>query len=108
MSVLVTTPNLSTLTDLGSLNYQPGIAQSLTSLASAMSDPTQGEITQTVKSMQAQSTGLNSQISFYANIVSQEQTMLLNQYATLEETIGTLKNQGSALTAELAQISSNG
>jgi flagellar hook-associated protein 2 len=108
LSVQVTTPNISSLTDLGSLTYQPGIAQSLTSLASAMSDPTQGEITQTVKNMQQQSTGLNSQIAFYANSVSREQTMLLNQYATLEETIGTLKNQGSALTAELAQISANG
>jgi flagellar hook-associated protein 2 len=108
LSVQVTTPGISTLTDLGSLTYQPGIAQSLTSLASAMSDPTQGEITQTVKNMQAQSTGLNSQISFYASIVSREQTSLLNQYANLEETIGTLKNQGSALTAELAQISANG
>jgi flagellar hook-associated protein 2 len=108
MSVQVTTPGISTLTDLGSLTYQPGIAQSLTSLASAMSDPTKGEITQTVQNLQSQSTGLNSQIAFYANIVSQEQKMLLNQYATLEETIGNLKNQGSALTAELAQISSNG
>jgi flagellar hook-associated protein 2 len=103
----VTTPNISSLTDLGSLTYQPGIAQSLTTLANAMSDPTKGEITQTVQNMQSQSTGLNSQISFYANIVSQEQKMLLNQYANLEETIGTLKNQGSALTAELSQISAN-
>ncbi len=101
-------PTSPVLTDLGSLNYQPGIAQSLTSLASAMSDPTQGEITQTVQNLQGQSTGLNSQIAFYAGIVSREQTMLLNQYANLEETIGTLKNQGSALTAELAQISANG
>jgi len=108
LSVQVTTPNISTLTDLGSLTYQSGIAQSLTSLASTMSDPTRGEITQTVKSLQSQSTGLNSQIAFYANIVSQEQKMLLNQYATLEQTIGTLKNQSSALTAELAQITSNG
>jgi flagellar hook-associated protein 2 len=108
LSVQVTTPGLSTPTDLGSITYQPGIAQSLTSLARAMSDPTEGQITQTIKSLQNQSTGLNSQIAFYANIVSQEQTMLLKQYANLEETIGTLKNQGSALTAELAQISSNG
>jgi flagellar hook-associated protein 2 len=108
MSLQVTTPGISTLTDLGSLTYQPGIAQSLTSLASTMSDPTKGEITKTVQNLQSQSTGLNSQIAFYANIVSQEQKMLLNQYATLEETIGTLKNQGSALTAELAQISANG
>ncbi len=108
LSVQVTTPNISSLTDLGSLTYQPGIAQSLSTLATAMSDPTKGEITQTVQNMQSQSTGLNSQIAFYANIVSQEQKMLLNQYANLEETIGTLKNQGSALTAELSQISANG
>jgi len=108
LSVQVTTPGISTLTDLGSLDYQPGIAQSLTSLAGAMSDPTKGEITQTVKSLQNQSTDLNSQIAFYAGIVSQEQTTLLKQYASLEQTLGTLKNQGSALTSELAQISANG
>jgi hypothetical protein len=58
--------------------------------------------------MQSQSTGLNSQISFYASIVAREQTSLLNEYANLEETIGTLKNQSSALTGELAQIAANG
>jgi len=88
LSVQVTTPNISTLTDLGSLSYQPGIAQSLTSLASAMSDPTKGELTQTVKNLQSQSSGLTSQIDFYANIVSQEQTMLQSRYANLEQTIG--------------------
>ncbi len=108
LSVLVTTPGISSLTDLGTLTYQPGIAQSLTSLASAMSDPSKGEITQTVKNLQSQSTDLNSQIAFYAGIVSQEQTMLLKQFASLEQTLGTLKNQGSALTSELAQISANG
>ena len=107
MSVLVTTPNISSLTDLGSLHYQPGIAQSLSSLAGAMSDPTQGEITRTIKNLQDQSTGLNSQIAFYANIVAQEQQMLLGQFAKLEETLGTLKNQSSALAGELAQIAAN-
>jgi len=104
LSVQVTTPNISTLTNLGSLSYQPGIAQSLSSLASSLSDPTTGSITQTISNLQDQSSGLNSQIAFYANIVSQEQKMLLNQYATLEQTLGTLKNQSSALTAELAQL----
>jgi flagellar hook-associated protein 2 len=107
MSVRVTTANISSLTDLGSLNYQPGIAQSLASLATAMSDPTQGEITRTIKNLQDQSTGLNGQIAFYANIVAQEQQMLLGQFATLEQTLGTLKNQSSALAGELAQIAAN-
>ena len=108
LSVQVTASNVSTLTDLGSINYQPGIAQALSSLGSAMSDPTQGAITQTVKNLQNQSSGLNSQIAFYAAIVNQQQHMLLNKYATLEQTLGTLKNQSSALAAELSQISANG
>ncbi|HTZ10244.1 MAG TPA: flagellar filament capping protein FliD, partial [Acidimicrobiales bacterium] len=108
LSLQVTTPGITSLTDLGSIAYQPGIAQSLSTLASSMSDPTTGSITQTISNLQSQSSGLNSQIAFYANIVSQEQKMLLNQYATLEETIGNLKNQSSALTSELSQLASNG
>ena len=108
LSLQVTTPGISSLTDLGSITYQPGIAQSLSTLASSLSDPTHGSITQTISNIQSQSSGLNSQIAFYANIVSQEQKMLLNQYATLEQTIGNLKNQSSALSAELAQLAANG
>ena len=104
----MTTPNISTLTDLGTLTYQPGIAQALTSLGSAMADPTRGAITQTVKNLQNQSTGLNNQIAFYAGIVSQQQRMLLNKYANLEQTLGNLKNQSSALSSQLSQLAANG
>ena len=69
----VTTPEHLFAHRPGPLSYEPGIAQSLSSLATAMSDPTQGAITQTVQNIQNQSTGLNSQIAFYASIVSQEQ-----------------------------------
>ena len=71
-------PNISSLTDLGSLSYQPG-HRPVAHLAGRRPCPipTQGEITQTVQNIQNQSTGLNSQIAFYANIVSQEQKMLL-------------------------------
>ena len=44
----------------------------------------------------------------YQQIVSQEQKLLMAKYATMEATLGTLKNQSSALTGELAKIASNG
>jgi len=108
LSLEVTVPNITTLTDLGTIAYQPGIAQALTSLGSAMSDPTSGAITQTVKNLQSQSTGLNNQIAFYAGIVNQQQRMLLNKYANLEQTLGNLKNQSTALSGQLTQLASNG
>ena len=104
MSVQVTTPGISTLTNLGTITYAPGIAQSLDSMTSGLSDPIKGSITQTISNIQSQSSDLNSQITFYANIVSQEQQTLLKQFATLEETLGTLKNQSSTLAAQLAQL----
>jgi flagellar capping protein FliD len=44
----------------------------------------------------------------YERIVSQEQQMLSNKYANMESTLGTLKNQSSALAGELASIAANG
>jgi flagellar hook-associated protein 2 len=107
LSVRITTTGVTSATDLGQLSYVPGIAQSLATLGSAMADSGTGAVTQTIKGLQAQSLGLNSQIAMYARIVSQEQTLLTNQYATLDATLSTLTNQGTSLTSMLAQISSN-
>jgi len=105
LSLQVVAPGITTSTDLGSFTYTPGLAQAVASLASAMSDPVHGEVTQTVHGLQTQSTGLTSQIAFYASLVSQEQTMLQAQYANLESQLGALKNQGSELTSALAGLS---
>jgi flagellar hook-associated protein 2 len=107
LSVRITTTGITSPTDLGQFSYVPGIAQSLATLGSAMASSGTGAVTQTIKGLQAQSLGLNSQIAMYARIVSQEQTLLTNQYATLDATMSTLTNQGTSLTAQLAQISAN-
>ncbi|HYA68686.1 MAG TPA: DUF5320 domain-containing protein, partial [Acidimicrobiales bacterium] len=85
--------------------YTPGLAQAVASLSSEMSDPVTGEVTKTVQGLQTQSTGLTSQISFYASIVSQEKQLLQNQYANLESQLGTLKDQSSELSSALAGLS---
>jgi len=107
LSIQVTTPGITSATDLGQFSYVPGIAQSLSTLSTAMADPTKGSITQTIKGLQTQSLGLNSQIAMYAGIVTQEQTLLTNQYAKLDATLSSLTNQGTTLTAELAQLAAN-
>ncbi len=108
MSLQVTTSGVTSATSLGSFTYSPGIAQQLATLGNAMSNPTTGSVTQTITGLQSESQGLTPQISFYANIVAQERKLLMAQYATLEATLGSLKNQSSALTGQLAGLAANG
>ncbi len=108
LSLLVTTPAITSPTNLGSMTYTPGLAQVLSTISSQMSDPVNGEITQTVKGMQQQSVALNPQIQMYQQIVTQQQQMLMAKYATMEATLGTLKNQSAALASALAKIAAGG
>ncbi|MCU4185022.1 flagellar filament capping protein FliD [Acidiferrimicrobium sp. IK] len=107
LSLQVTTSGITSATDLGPFKYTPGVAESLLGLTGAMSDPVKGAITQTIQGLQQESTGLNSQISMYAHIVSEEQTLLTNQYAALDATLSKLSNQSSTLAMELAQVAAN-
>jgi len=108
LAVQVTANGITSPTNIGSLTYTPGLAQALASVANSMANPVSGAITQTIQSMQNQSAALTPQIQMYERIVSQEQQMLSNKYANMESTLGTLKNQSSALAGELASIAANG
>jgi flagellar hook-associated protein 2 len=108
LAVQVTATGITSSTSLGSLTYAPGLAQALASVASAMADPVNGAITQTVRGMQSQSSALSPQIQMYQRIVTQQQQLLTNKYASMEGILGTLKNQSSALAGELASIAKNG
>jgi len=104
LSLQVTATGITSPTDLGSFTYTPGVAQAVASLSSAMADPVDGELTQTVKNLQTQSTGLNTQINFYAQIVAQQQKLYMAEFASLESQLGALKNQSSELASQLAQL----
>jgi flagellar hook-associated protein 2 len=108
LSLMVTTPGITSATDLGTYSYTPGIAQALASFSNSMSAPVTGAISQTITGMQSQSARLTPQINWYSSIVSQQQQLLMAQYATMEENLGTIKNQASSLTSELAGITANG
>ena len=88
----------------GTFTYTPGLAQAVANLADSMSNPATGSITQTIKSLQSQSTLLTPQIQFYTNIMNAQQKVLMNQYANLEATLGQLKNQSSSLAAQLSKL----
>jgi flagellar hook-associated protein 2 len=104
LSLRVAATGITSSTDLGSFTYTPGVAQAVASLAGTMADPVTGEITRTITGLQTQSTGLNTQISFYAQIVAQQQKLLMAQFASLESQLGALKNQSSELASQLSKL----
>ncbi|HVC24623.1 MAG TPA: flagellar filament capping protein FliD [Acidimicrobiales bacterium] len=104
LSLLVSTPGITSLTDLGSFSYTPGLAQQLQSLGNTASNPVNGMITTTISSLTNESAGLNSQISDYQAVATAQQTLLQNEFAKMETALGTLKNQAAALSSQIAQL----
>lgn len=108
LSLQVSVPGITTSTNVGTFQYQPGLAQTLSSLTTQYADPVTGSLTQTVKGLQDQVINITPQIQMYQQIVDQQQKLLMAKYATMEATLGGLKNQSAALAGELAKIAANG
>jgi flagellar hook-associated protein 2 len=104
LTLLVATPGITSATAVGSFAYQPGLAQQLQTLADGASNPTTGSITATIKGLTAQSSGLNSQIANYVQVEASQQRLLQNEFATMEATLGTLKNQSAQISSAIAQL----
>jgi len=108
LSLQVTASGITSSTSLGTFTYSPGIGQALTNLTTATSDPLTGSITLAAKSLTAESNSLNSKISFEQSLYNQEQKALQAEFSQLEVTLGTLKNQSTALSSALSGLSANG
>ncbi len=104
LDLQITTPSTLTYPISTNVTYAQGIGQQLSSQMYNASNPINGSITTTVQNLQQQSTGLNPQIAFYQQIVAQEKNMLEAQFSQMQATIGSLENQGSMLSASLAQL----
>jgi flagellar hook-associated protein 2 len=106
LSLQISVSGITSATDLGTFNYQPGIAQSLNSLTTAMSNPTNGSITLAAQGLTTQANSMNTEISFDQTLAAAEQKSLQAEYSQLEVTLGSIKDQSSALTSALASLSS--
>jgi flagellar hook-associated protein 2 len=103
----ITATGISSATDLGSFTYSPGIAQQLSTLASEMGTAGSGALSSEVTGLQAEATGLNSTIANYQALEASQKTLLQNEFAKMETTLGSLKNQSSPITSVLTGIAAN-
>jgi flagellar hook-associated protein 2 len=98
LSVLVTTPGVTSLTPLGTFTYSSGLAGGVANLA-AEAVGTGGELPTKIASLQASSSQLGGQITLEQQLVTEEQQQLDTEFDNLETTLSNLKSESTYLTS---------
>jgi flagellar hook-associated protein 2 len=93
--------------DLGDFHYTPGIAQRTQTAVRSATDLIAGYITSSENDLKARIKFINDEVTQMELRVTQFETSLRAQWATLESTISTLKTQGDWLTAQSNQQNSS-
>jgi flagellar hook-associated protein 2 len=109
LSLLVTATTSEILgpTALGSVSYEPGIAQRLIKAVNDALDTTVGSLTSAKASFQANIDTSNKTLERMDYALSLREKTLKSQYAKLDTTLGMLKGQSDWLTGQLKNLSAN-
>ncbi len=99
LSLLVTTPGITSSTSLGQFNYTAGLAGGLANLMASASATPSGELPSKISAMQHTSKQLGDQITVEQQMVVQQQQQLEAEFNNLEATLATLKSQSSYLSS---------
>ena len=117
LAVVPTDPKLGGLTisfigsatgTIGTISYEPGLAQRLVDALKTATDTQNGYVKADVDSRNSQVTRLQKTIDDYGVRLAQHEAALKAQYAALETALGTLKSQGDSLTSALASLTKTG
>ncbi len=95
----ITTPGITASTNLGTVTYAPGFAQSLANLSRVNALGPNGMVPLTVTGLQSTLTEVNSEIVMQQQLVATQQAALTAEFTALETTLSQLKAQSSFLTA---------
>ncbi|MCI2974622.1 MAG: flagellar filament capping protein FliD [Ferrimicrobium sp.] len=108
LSLQITATGITSATNLGNFNYTAGIAGGMGITGYGASDPVTGSLSSTISSINQQISSLQQQYNSYTPMIQNEQQMLQQEFDNMEAQLGTLKNQGSYLSGEIAQLSTGG
>ncbi len=93
----VTATGITSATPVGTINYSPGIAQSLASLsANAILGPS-GLIASSISGIQNTLTSLTPEITTQQQLVATEKKMLVQEFTKMEEALAQLSSQSQFL-----------
>ncbi|HET9728041.1 MAG TPA: flagellar filament capping protein FliD [Acidimicrobiia bacterium] len=94
--------------DLGNFTYDPGIAARTQTATVGATDLITGYITSTENELKARIKFVNDEVASMEQRVNAYETMVRQQFAQLEATIGTLKTQSDWLSNQVAQDNKSG
>jgi flagellar hook-associated protein 2 len=97
----------TTLGAVGTLDYEPGIAQRLAQVLADSTTPTTGYLSTAEKNRQTRIESLNTTIDAYDRRLAKRELALKAQYSALEVALGKLKSQSNFLTSQIATATNN-
>jgi flagellar hook-associated protein 2 len=104
LALNITATGITSATDIGSFNYQPGIAGGLAFQANGAVSSTNGTLTDTIQNLNSQITNLQQQYNSYTPMLLNEQKMLQQEFSTMETQMSGLVNQGSWLASQIKNL----
>lgn len=104
LALTVGAAGITAPTNLGTLTYQPGLVGGLGSVAWGAANSLSGALTTTIQGLQSESQSLARQIEAYNPVIAARQQAYQNEFAQMESTMSTLKNQQSWLTSAIKQL----
>lgn len=93
----VTTPGIISATSLGTVNYSPGFAQSLANAADQVTASPGGQIPATITGLNNTLTDVTNQIAQRKQLISTQQAMLTQEFATMERVLVQLTSESKFL-----------
>lgn len=105
LTLQVTTSGISSATALGSVDYTPGIAQSLANVAEQSSVTPNGAIADTIAGLNSTLENVTQQIALQKQLVNTQQQTLTTEFTNMEKTLTNLKAESSFLTDDASASS---
>jgi flagellar capping protein FliD len=103
----VTTPGITSPTALGTVDYQPGLAQGLANLAEQSTISPSGQIADTITGLKNTLSNVTGSIALQEQLVSTQQATLTQEFTNLEETLSQLSSESQFLTDSSSSSSSS-
>ncbi|HEY1762427.1 MAG TPA: flagellar filament capping protein FliD, partial [Acidimicrobiales bacterium] len=107
LTLLVTTPGITSATSLGTVNYDPGFAQGLANLAQQSSITPNGQIADTIAGLNSTLENVTQQIALQQQLVNTQQQTLTTEFTNMEKSLTQLKSESSYLSDESSTTSSS-
>jgi flagellar hook-associated protein 2 len=107
LTLEVTTPGISSPTSLGTVNYDPGLAQGLANLAQQSSVTPNGQIADTIAGLNSTLENVTQQIALQQQLVNTQQQTLTTEFTNMEKSLTQLKSESSYLSDESSTSSSS-